>query len=453
MEIPSGTAAAPASGLPKDLAHVAPAWASRDAFFAAPFAPATWRAVAQVTIASFWLQASGLAIVILAVVAAATVPALGLGLPLLVLVLLVARGFAAVERARLSTQTGIAVSPPRYRSPDRAGVWAAGWAVLGDGRSWAHVLYALAGFALAVATATVSLGSAGAALALLAFPAYGRSTVVTGWLEAPWPLAVVGALGSAVVLAWVAALAAQGGTLLLLRLGRKLLGPSGIDAARQATLVAERRAVVLAETRTLAVDAADTERRRIERDLHDGAQQRLVALGVELGTVRRRAAADPEAAVAALDHAHREVKETLAELRDLVRGIHPAVLADRGLDAALSALAARSPVHVRVEVPDPGSLAAAGPTAQAAAYFVVAEALTNVAKHAGAQSAAVRAEIVDGSRLRIVVSDDGRGGADPTAGSGLHGLRGRVAALDGMFHLDSPAGAGTRLIVEVPCAS
>ena len=226
-----------------------------------------------------------------------------------------------------------------------------------------------------------------------------------------------------------------------------------IEAARQAQAradEAEDRAVVLTQTRTAAVGAADEERRRIERDLHDGAQQRLVALGVELGAAKRRASSDPEAA-AALEHAHREVKETLAELRDLVRGIHPAVLTDRGLDAALSALAARSPVPVTVDVPGP--LNRASTSAQAAAYFVVAEALTNVAKYAQATSVTVTATITPSQNLRLLIADDGRGGATPTPGSGLDGLRSRVAALDGTFDLDSPAGAGTRLTVEVPCAS
>jgi len=180
------------------------------------------------------------------------------------------------------------------------------------------------------------------------------------------------------------------------------------------------------------------------------AQQRLVALGVELGAAKRKVSSDPEAA-AALEHAHREVKETLAELRDLVRGIHPAVLTDRGLDAALSALAARSPVPVRVDIPDPPSLTRASTSAQAAAYFVVAEALTNAAKHADAHQVVVTVTADD--TLRLVIADDGRGGAHPTPGSGLDGLRSRVAALDGSFDLDSPAGAGTRLTVEVPCAS
>ncbi|MBX9246407.1 sensor histidine kinase, partial [Actinotalea ferrariae] len=222
--------------------------------------------------------------------------------------------------------------------------------------------------------------------------------------------------------------------------------------AQRRASVAEVRAEHLTETRALAVGAAADDRRRIERDLHDGAQQRLVALGVELGVARRTAATDPVAAAAALDHAHREVKETLAELRDLVRGIHPAVLTDRGLDAALSALAARCPVSVALDVPAPDALAGAGPAAEAAAYFVTAEALTNVARHSGAQQARVRAELV-GDRLRLTVSDDGRGGARALPGSGLEGLRARVEALDGTFRLDSPPGAGTRVTVEVPCAS
>ena len=264
---------------------------------------------------------------------------------------------------------------------------------------------------------------------------------------------------AAVLCAWVAALAVPGRVA-----GDRPLGPDpagrlpagGGDRGRAAGAGPGRRRrragrSSCTQTRTAAVGAADEERRRIERDLHDGAQQRLVALGVELGTARRKASSDPVAS-AALEHAHREVKETLAELRDLVRGIHPAVLTDRGLDAALSALAARSPVPVRVDVPDPPTLSRASTSAQAAAYFVVAEALTNAAKHADASAVSVTATVV-GDDLRLVIADDGRGGAAATPGSGLDGLRSRVAALDGTFDLDSPAGAGTRLTVEVPCAS
>jgi signal transduction histidine kinase len=192
------------------------------------------------------------------------------------------------------------------------------------------------------------------------------------------------------------------------------------------------------------VAAADAERRRIERDLHDGAQQRLVALAMTLG--RAKATEDPLAARELLDAAHRESKAALAELRSLARGIHPAVLTDRGLDAALSALAARCPVPVAVAVDLPRR---AAPAVEAIAYFVVAEALTNVAKHSHASRASLCVAI-EGGELAIEVSDDGRGGARPDGG-GLTGLRDRVRAVDGTLLLVSPEGEGTTLRVELPC--
>jgi signal transduction histidine kinase len=251
---------------------------------------------------------------------------------------------------------------------------------------------------------------------------------------------------------WLWPVATQATALGQMALARVLLGRSAVAEARAAQRQAEARADHLAQTRTDAVVAADDDRRRIERDLHDGAQQRLVALGVELGAARRRATDDPQSAVAALDMAHTEVKETLAELRDLVRGIHPAVLTDRGLDAALSALAARSPVPVEVVVGDADAVAQASQSAQSAAYFVVSEALTNTAKHSNATQASVRVGCAEGL-LTVVITDDGQGGANTTDGTGLAGLRSRVAALDGTFNLVSPPFGGTVLTVEVPCAS
>jgi signal transduction histidine kinase len=204
------------------------------------------------------------------------------------------------------------------------------------------------------------------------------------------------------------------------------------------------RVGTLEETRAGMVAAADAERRRIERDLHDGAQQRLVALAMTLG--RAKATEDPETARELLDEAHRESKEALVELRNLARGIHPAVLSDRGLDAAVSALAARCPVPVAVTVNLPRR---AAPSVEAIAYFVVAEALTNVAKHAHASSASLDVHI-EGDELVIEVADNGRGGAR-TRGNGLSGLRDRVRAVDGMLMVVSPEGEGTTLRVELPC--
>ncbi len=199
------------------------------------------------------------------------------------------------------------------------------------------------------------------------------------------------------------------------------------------------------------LDAADAERRRIERDLHDGAQQRLVSLAVNLGLARSTLGDLPEDARKVIDEAHREAKEAIAELNNLVRGLHPAVLEDRGLDAALSGVAARLPVPVRVAVDLPQR---PSPTVEAVAYFVVSEALTNVVKHAQATRADVTVERI-GETLLVVVADDGAGGADLAAaggGTGLAGLAKRVASVDGTFSCRSPAGGPTVITVELPCA-
>jgi signal transduction histidine kinase len=222
---------------------------------------------------------------------------------------------------------------------------------------------------------------------------------------------------------------------------RAMLGPTARDLERQ---VDELR-----DSRSRVVDSVDAERRRIERDLHDGAQQRLVAVAMNLGRARSHYDDDPEAARRLLDEAHQDAKQALAELRDLARGIHPAVLTDRGLDAALSGLAGRSPVPVTVSVDvEPRC----SPTIEAIAYFVVSEALANVAKHARATRAAV---IVQrrGDRVLVQVSDDGAGGANADAGSGIAGLRDRVGGVDGTLEITSPAGGPTTLAVEMPCGS
>ena len=209
----------------------------------------------------------------------------------------------------------------------------------------------------------------------------------------------------------------------------------------------ESRIEELTSTRAGAVDAQDAELRRIERDLHDGAQARLVALGMSLGLAEQRMDADPDAARQLLVEAKLGAREALEELRDLARGIHPPVLADRGLGAAVAALAARSPIEVSVSV-----LGERPPAAvESAAYFVTAEALANATKHAHAQHVEIR--IARGSdKLLVEILDDGPGGAD-SAGAGLTGLRRRVEALDGRLTVDSPAGGPTVIRAELPCAS
>ncbi|MGW5448584.1 histidine kinase [Streptomyces asiaticus] len=246
------------------------------------------------------------------------------------------------------------------------------------------------------------------------------------------------------------------GGLILLGLAYALIGALARLDTRAATALLgpvpakelERRVEDLTESRAGAVDAADAERRRIERDLHDGAQQRLVSMAVNLGLARATMDDLPEAARKVIDEAHREAKEAIEELNNLVRGLHPAVLDELGLDAALSGIAARAPLPVRLHVHVPER---AAPTVEAVAYFVVSEALANVAKHARAERADVTV-VRAGGTLRIVVEDDGVGGADATRGSGLGGLAQRAGSVDGTFDINSPRGGPTVITVELPCA-
>ena len=237
---------------------------------------------------------------------------------------------------------------------------------------------------------------------------------------APWLTAAVGALDA--------------------RAARALLGPSRAEEL-------EHPVEHLTQTRTGVVDAADAERRRLERDLHDGTQQRLVSLAMRLGMARAESS-DAAQAHQVIAEAHEEAKAALAELRDLIRGLHPAVLEDRGLDAALSGVAARVPIPVRLTV---DVHRRPSPTIEAVAYFVVSEGLTNVTKHAQASQAEVFVQRT-GDRLHVIVSDDGVGGADPARGTGLDGLAKRAASVDGTFEIASPPGGPTLITVDLPCA-
>jgi signal transduction histidine kinase len=224
-------------------------------------------------------------------------------------------------------------------------------------------------------------------------------------------------------------------------LGRWMLSPS--RTSQLSTEVAR-----LSQARSLAVASAEAERRRIERDLHDGLQPQLVNLALDLGLARARLRSDPAAALSIIDRAHAEAKRAAGDLRNLVRGIHPSVLDERGLDAALSALVASCTVPVTVDVSLPNRPDQAVETT---AYYVVAESVTNISKHSQARKATVRVGYADGA-VRVSVEDDGRGGARLDPGGGLAGLAARVAALDGTFELSSPAGGPTRIEAVIPCA-
>jgi signal transduction histidine kinase len=257
---------------------------------------------------------------------------------------------------------------------------------------------------------------------------------VLGWIPADVYLTAAGIIALAAAPRLSAAVGSVDA-----RVASALLGPSRAEELQV-------RVEQLTQTRAGAVDAADAERRRLERDLHDGTQQRLVSLAIQLGMARAERA-DGEHAQLVIAEAHEEAKAALAELRNLIRGLHPPVLEDRGLDAALSGVAARMPIPVKVTV-DVSRRPPA--TIEAVAYFVVSEGLTNISKHAQASQAEVFVQRA-GERLHIIVSDDGVGGADPASGTGLAGLAKRAASVDGSFEIASPPGGPTLLTVDLPC--
>ncbi|MFD8014758.1 sensor histidine kinase [Streptomyces sp. NPDC058955] len=224
------------------------------------------------------------------------------------------------------------------------------------------------------------------------------------------------------------------------RLAREHFGPSERELLR-------RRIDELSVSRAAVVRAVDAERRRIERDLHDGVQQRLVALAMLIGRARRGGARDPERAAELLGQAHREAQEVLAELREVAWRAYPSALDSLGLEEALGGVAQRCALPLRIAYEVAGPLPR---PVETAAYFVVSEAVTNAAKHADASAVSVRVAAAPGGPLTVRIEDDGRGGADP-AGSGLTGLRGRVAALDGVLRIDSPLGGPTTIVAELPC--
>ncbi|GAB3999483.1 sensor histidine kinase [Glycomyces albus] len=305
--------------------------------------------------------------------------------------------------------------------------------LIGSGKTWARLGYHLISLSWGLMAAAIAVGTWAFAAALMFVPLYlMRVDLVVN----PFALSALG-----VALLLFAPWTTRGLAALDAQMARQMLGVTRSEEL-------EMRITDLAASRDSTVDAADAERRRIERDLHDGAQQRITALAVNLGIARATLTDLPEPGTRALAEAHEEAKQALGDLRDLVRGLHPAVLEDRGLDPALSAVAARSPVPVRVRVDMDRRV---DRDIEAVAYFVVSEALTNVARHSGAEHASVEVVLRD-LALHLTVSDDGAGGADPAAGTGLRGLADRVRSVDGTFSLTSPVGGPTTIEAELPCA-
>jgi signal transduction histidine kinase len=361
-----------------------------------------------------------------------------IGLPLALGMFAVFRWVCDLERRRAALVLGAAI-PQNYRPrPDR-NIAIRLLSVLKDPQSWKDAVYlglfSIVGFVWGIIWITVWA----VALGSIAMPAWWWSVpdgvqygpiVVDSWYEV-----------SGVVLLGLAltpfALALQRGLALSqAHMARRLLAPSLAERVEQ-----------LKETRAGAVDAAQAELQRIERDLHDGAQARLVALAMDLGMAEERFDRDPEGARELLGEAREEAKRALAELRDLARGMRPSLLAERGLASAIDALAARNPIPTQATV----SVTRQPPQqVENTAWFVVSEALANAAKHSRASRVTVLVA-EDEDAVRVEVVDDGRGGAD-ASGSGLKGLAQRVAALDGALDVNSPPGGPTVIRAVIPCA-
>jgi signal transduction histidine kinase len=371
----------------------------------------------------------------------------GLGMVTLPLMTAVVRARADLQR-RLAARSGVTINRPYRPRPERAlpGGWRRYKWILTDPATWRDLAWllpgAVVGFGLGVVT--------------LALPIYGLEGIVLlplwiwlggGWYGygAIWPIESLGdgfmslpqgalilGIGLAVApwLRWVDA-----------RFAALFLAPTKAAELRL-------RVTQLTETRADTVDAQAAELRRIERDLHDGAQARLVSLGMTIGLAEEIVEQDPATARKLLAEAREASGTALVELRHLVRGIHPPVLAERGLDGAIRALALNLPIPVAVDGGVTGRLET---PVESAAYFAAAEAMTNVVRHSGAQSAWVSLRH-DGHSLFVMVGDDGHGGADPDAGTGLRGIERRLAAFDGTMTLSSPLGGPTVATMELPCA-
>lgn len=407
----------------------------------APVAPRTLVALVHVVVDLFSAVVTATPLLVLVVVTVSTLPILPVSAVSLAVLLAGSRLVGHVERFGLAALTGVEITSPHRR---RDGPWhrrVFGW--LRSSATWKELGYHLVHLPKAVIFFAITVATWALGLALTLLPLYisrvpSERAALAWWDVAPGTEALAAGLLGLVVL-FTAPWVTRGLSRLSLGMAEGLLGGGEADVLRQ-------RVDTLEASRSDVVDAAEAERRRIERDLHDGAQQRLVALAMGLGLAKEKMESDPDAAKALVEEAHREAKSALVELRDLTRGLHPPVLTDRGLRAAVAGLASRAPVPVDIDVRIERR---APPSIEGIAYFVISETLTNVARHSGAHRA--RVVVADtGSSLVVEVSDDGTGGARAERGSGLRGLADRAHAVDGTFRVTSPPGGPTTVRAELP---
>jgi signal transduction histidine kinase len=365
-----------------------------------------------------------------------------IGIPLLAITMLLWRWGADTERQRAALVLGAPIARPRRATPASRRWLDRLMAPVRDRTTWRDLGYMWLLGPVGIVAGSVAVALWSAVFAALLAPAVAGAAPDGSLLDDLGTLGVVGVAVASIPIAAVAAIVT-----------RALA--AGCGALAQALLANDDRTELteritsLEATRSGAVESADARLRRIERDLHDGAQHRLAYIAMELGRARAKLPSDPEAVDTLLADAHDESKRAMRELRDLVRGIHPSVLSDRGLDAALSGLAERAsvPVEIRGALQD-----RLPPAVETAAYYVVAETLTNVGRHSGATRARVDVQR-DGDMLVLAIRDNGHGGAQRRPGSGLEGLAQRVEALDGTLEVDSPDGGPTTITARMPCVS
>ena len=372
-----------------------------------------------------------------------------IGLPILTATFFIARAGGWFERGRARVLLGAQIDEPTSRrAPKNNGIFQKLIAPFFDRTTWKELFHLwLVQPVLAIVNFTVSLTAWTVPLWAITVPIYalewpGGAPEVWNGRRLDTPIEVFPLMAAGLLLLPLVPWVIRGLAHVDAAVARALLSPSRQDAL-------EEKIDTLRETQARSVDIAMADRRQIERDLHDGAQQRLLALGMDLGMALEKFDSDPDAARGLVDDAHRELQRAVAELRNLARGVHPAVLTDRGLDAALSALAARSPVPVRLDVDLPERPPA---SVEATAYFIVAEALTNAARYGKASKVDVQVRRL-GDRVEIEVVDNGVGGAELTPGGGLAGLADRASSVEGKLHVTSPAGGPTVITAELPCAS
>ena len=418
------------------------------AFLLSPIHPATWYANAAIGLGLFVGTFAFAVLVSLASAGAGTI-VVGIGLLFFVLGIEGSRFVARIERARMALGAPDRPLAHPYR-PLRGGVVELLRAEFADENRWRDVLYVAVNFPLAIIEFVVIVTVWSLSLSLLTMPLWydtvaGASLpAYLGWLAGhEAPLVAIRALAGAALLPVAASLSQ-----LVMALHRGVV--AGLLCTSESRDL-RRQVETLRESRSAVLDVEASELHRIERDLHDGAQQRLVMLTIDLGLASERIDTDPAAAKQLVLDGQEQARQALAELRDLVRGIAPSILLDRGLVPALGSIAARGPVPtvVQSDLPPGERLPVA---VERAGYFVVAEALANVAKHSGARTCEVRCR-KEGSRLVIEVTDDGAGGATVQPGGGLAGLTGRVAGVDGTFTVSSPAGGPTLVRAEFPVAA